>query len=102
MSSGLLDLDGTEKTEKVGHHESVSKFGLVIDAVNFSTVLGKSSEGDNVVEIDVEGSVDVVDKGFGILARSYRQPYPNYDSPPLNGTTTSLEPLEPSSWKMPL
>ena len=104
VSGGLLDLDGTEQSEQVGQHESVGKLRLVVDAVDLSAVLGQSSEGDDVVKVDLEGGVDVVDQGLGVLLRSWGELRRSLDlrrnSPPLKGTTISLDPLDPSSWKM--
>lgn len=70
LTSGLFLLDGTEETEEVGKHESVGELRLVVNRVDFTAVLGKSGEGDNVVQVDLEGGVDVVDKSLDILTRS--------------------------------
>ena len=69
MSRCLLLLDRAEETEEIGEHESVGKFRRVIDTVNLATVLGKSGEGDDVVEIDLESGVNVIDESFDVLFR---------------------------------
>lgn len=68
VPSSLFDLDGTEQTEEIGQHESMSKFGLVVNVVDLAAVLGECGKGDDVVEVDVEGGIDVVDQGFYVLS----------------------------------
>lgn len=70
LTSGLFLLDGTKETEKVGKHESVGELRFVVNRVDFTTVLGKSGEGNNVVQVDLEGGVNVIDKRLNILTRS--------------------------------
>jgi hypothetical protein len=73
LESSLLRLDGTEETEKVGKHDTVSEFGSIIETVDFATVLGKGCEGKDVVEIHSETLVlriDVVDESLDILLRT--------------------------------
>jgi hypothetical protein len=45
----------------------VGKLRLVIEAVNLATVLWKSGEGNDVVEIKVESRVDVLDESLDVL-----------------------------------
>ena len=69
----LLRLDRTEKSQEVREHDSVGELGSIVESVDFSTIFGKSGEGENVVEIHAEsfvGRVDVVDESFDILLRS--------------------------------
>lgn len=70
LTSGFFLFDGTEETEEVGKHESVGELRFVVNRVDLTTVLGKSGEGNNVVQVDLEGGVDVVDKSLDILTRS--------------------------------
>jgi hypothetical protein len=70
LEGSLLRLDGTEETEDVGEHDTVSELGAVVETVDLATVLGKGGEGEDVVEVHSETLVfvvDVVDKGFDVL-----------------------------------
>ena len=40
---------------------------LVVNVVDLSAVFGESGERDDVVQIDLEGGVDVVNEGFDVL-----------------------------------
>jgi hypothetical protein len=107
MTSSLLLLDLAEKTEEVGQHESMGKLGFVIQTINLAAILRKRSERDNVVEINSKGRVDVINECLDILFGSYTisAKAPSYDKvhvPPLKGTTISLDPLDPISWKIAL
>lgn len=69
VSSGLFDLDSTKQSEQVGQHKSVGEFGLVVNVVDLSAIFRESGEWDHIVEIDVEGRVNVVNQSFGVLSR---------------------------------
>ena len=45
----------------------MGEFRLVVDTVDFAAVLGQGGKGDYVVEIDLKGRVDVVDKCVDVL-----------------------------------
>ena len=45
----------------------MGEFRLVVNTVNFAAVLGKGGKGNYVVEIDLKGRVDVIDKSVDIL-----------------------------------
>lgn len=67
MAARLLALDGAEEAEDVGKHETMRELRLVIKAVDLTTVLGQSGERNDVVEIEVEGRVDVLDQSLDVL-----------------------------------
>lgn len=67
VTARLLGLDSSKQSEQVHQHHTMSELGLVIEAVDLTTILGDSGERKDVVEIEVESGVDVVDEGLDIL-----------------------------------
>lgn len=73
LESSLLRFDGTEESKEVGKHDAMSEFRSIVETIDFTTVLGESSERKDVVEIHSETLVlriDVVDESFDILLRT--------------------------------
>jgi hypothetical protein len=67
---GLLSLDTSKKTDKVGEHDTVSKLGFGVNVINLTAVLGNGSERNNEVKIPAKtllGVVDVLDQSLNIL-----------------------------------
>jgi hypothetical protein len=46
----------------------VGELGLVVNVVNLTAIFGQGGERDDVVEVDLEGRVDVVYQGLDVLA----------------------------------
>ena len=54
VAAGLLVLDRARETENIDQHYSVSKLGLIIQTVDLTSVLGESSERQNVIQVHTE------------------------------------------------
>ena len=67
VSDGFLVLHGSKDAEKIDQHDSVREFRLVVDTVNFSSILRHCSERKNVVEIKPQSCVDIVNESFDVL-----------------------------------
>ena len=67
VAAGLLVLDRTEETEQVDEHNTMSELRLVIKTINLTTILRDSGEGEDVVQVETEGAVDIVDNGLDVL-----------------------------------
>lgn len=70
MSESLFGFDRSEKTQQVDKHDTMGELRLVVETVDFSAVLRNSSKRKDVVEIQIQSSVDVVDERFNVLTRT--------------------------------
>ena len=70
IKTGLLLFYGTEQAKQIDKHDTVCKFRLVVEAIDYAPIFGNRGEGKNVVQIEVEGGVDVINQGIDILFRA--------------------------------
>ena len=61
---------GTEQAKQIDKHDAVCKFRLVVEAIDYAPIFGNHGEGKNIVQIEVEGGVDVINQGIDILFRA--------------------------------
>jgi len=51
MMAGLLGLDSAENLEEIHQHDTMCKFQLIVEAINFMTILRNGCEGQYIVQI---------------------------------------------------
>lgn len=56
--------------EGTHEHDSVGELRLVVETVDLSAVLRDGGEGEDVVEVESKGGVDVVDESLNVLLGS--------------------------------
>ena len=69
ITTGFLLLYGTKQAKQIHEHDVVSKFRLIVQAVNLTPVLRNGSERKDIVQVEVECRVDVVNQGIDVLFR---------------------------------
>jgi hypothetical protein len=57
----------SSELQKVDKHYTVRKLRLIVKTVYFLATFRNSSEGDDVVELEAQGRVDIINKCFHIV-----------------------------------
>ena len=65
--TGLL-FYGTEQANQIDKHDAVCKFQLVVETINFAPIFGNGGKGNNIVQVEVEGGVDVINQGINMYS----------------------------------